>query len=136
MPSRRAISGPRLVFGNDEGSQIGVPTLLKGYSEVGGQMVVDQKIILGQTSYQSQVEQLIAARPQVIFTETSPLAPGATYLAELQQLGHLIAVVGADQAIRPSWFRRRWPGRSASAGAERRHFVAESPYAPASRKTR
>src|SRR5580700_2210331 len=62
------------VFGNDTGSQIGVPTLQRGYSELGGQLVVDQKITLGQTSYQSQVEQLIAAKPQVIFTETSPTA--------------------------------------------------------------
>ena len=79
------------VFGNDVGSQTGVPTLLKGYSELGGQMVLNQKITLGQTSYQPEVEQLIAAKPQVIFTETSPQA-NATYLAELQQLGHLIPV--------------------------------------------
>jgi ABC-type branched-subunit amino acid transport system substrate-binding protein len=117
------------VFGNDVGSQIGVPTLLRGYTEEGGQMVVDQKITLGQTSYQSQVEQLIAARPQVIFTETSPQA-NATYLAELQQLGHLIPVVGTDVTIQPSWF-------TAMAGtigkpALTKYFVAESPYAPAS----
>jgi branched-chain amino acid transport system substrate-binding protein len=117
------------VFGNDVGSQIGVPTLLRGYSEVGGQMVVDQKIVLGQTSYQQQVEQLIAAKPQVIFTETSPQA-NATYLAELQQLGHLIPVIGTDVTIQPSWF-------NAMAGAIgkpalTKYFYAESPYAPPS----
>ena len=32
------------VFGNDIGSQAGVPTLLKGYSALGGQMVLNQKI--------------------------------------------------------------------------------------------
>ena len=57
------------VFGNDIGSQSVVPTLLKGYSALGGQMVLNQKIALGQTSYQPEVEQLIAAKPQVIFTE-------------------------------------------------------------------
>jgi ABC-type branched-subunit amino acid transport system substrate-binding protein len=117
------------VFGNDTGSQIGVPTLLKGYSELGGQMVINQKITLGQTSYQQQVEQLIAAKPQVIFTETSPQA-NAIYLAELQQLGHLIPVIGTDVTIQPSWF-------SAMAGAIgkpalSKYFVAESPYAAAS----
>ena len=49
------------VFGNDVGSQSVVPTLLKGYSALGGQMVSNQKITLGQTSYQPEVEQLIAA---------------------------------------------------------------------------
>ena len=90
------------VFGNDIGSQAGVPTLLKGYSALGGQMVLNQKIALGQTSYQPEVEQLIAAKPQVIFTEASPQA-NATYLAELQQLGHLIPVIGSDATIEPHW---------------------------------
>src|SRR5580692_8812367 len=117
------------VFGNDVGSQIGVPTLLRGYSEVGGQMVVNQKITLGQTSYQSQVEALIAARPQVIFTETSPQA-NATYLSELQQLGHLIPVIGTDVTIQPSWFNAM--AGSIGKPALSKYFVAESPYAPAS----
>jgi branched-chain amino acid transport system substrate-binding protein len=117
------------VFGNDTGSQIGVPTLLRGYSELGGQMVVDQKITLGQTSYQSQVEQLIAAKPQVIFTETSPQA-NATYLAELQQLGHLIPVIGTDVTIQPSWFTAM--AESIGKPALTKYFVAESPYAAAS----
>ena len=118
------------VFGNDVGgAQTGVPTLLKAYSEVGGQMVLNQKITLGQTSYQSQVQQLIAARPQVIFTETSPQA-NATYLAELQQLGHLIPVIGTDVTIQPSWFTEM--AGSIGKPALTKYFVAESPYAPAS----
>jgi branched-chain amino acid transport system substrate-binding protein len=117
------------VFGNDVGSQAGVPALLKGYSEVGGQMVLNQKIVLGKSSYQSEVQQLIAAKPQVIFTETSPQT-NATYLAELQQQGHLIPVVGTDVTIQPSWF-------TAMAGAIGKpalsqYFVAEQPYAPPS----
>jgi ABC-type branched-subunit amino acid transport system substrate-binding protein len=117
------------VFGNDTGSQIGVPTLLKGYSELGGQMVLNQKLILGQTSYQLQVQQLIAAKPQVIFTETSPQA-NATYLAELQQLGHLIPVIGTDVTIQPSWFNEM--AGSIGKPAVTKYFVAESPYAPPS----
>jgi ABC-type branched-subunit amino acid transport system substrate-binding protein len=86
------------VFGNDVGSQSVVPTLLRGYSALGGQMVSNQKIALGQSSYQPEVEQLIAAKPQVIFTETSPQA-ASTILAELQQLGHLIPVIGSDGTV-------------------------------------
>jgi ABC-type branched-subunit amino acid transport system substrate-binding protein len=116
------------VFGNDVGgAETGVPTLLKGYSEVGGQMVVNQILKLGQTSYLSQVQALIAARPQVIFTETSPEA-NATYLAELQQLGHLIPVIGTDVTIQPSWFTAM--AGSIGKPALTKYFVAESPYAP------
>jgi branched-chain amino acid transport system substrate-binding protein len=117
------------VFGNDIGSQGSVPTLLKSYTALGGQMVLNQKIALNQTSYQPEVEQLIAAHPQVIFTEASPQA-NATYLAELQQLGHLIPVIGDSAAIQGAWF-------TAVAGAIgkpalSKYFVAAQPYAPAS----
>jgi ABC-type branched-subunit amino acid transport system substrate-binding protein len=115
------------VFGNDVGSQAGVPTLLKGYKELGGHMVLNQKIALGQSSYQRQVEQLIAAKPQVIFTETSPLT-NATYLAELQQLGHLIPVIGTDVTIQPTWFTAM--AGSIGKSALSQYFVAEQPYAP------
>ena len=117
------------VFGNDVGSQAGVPTLLKGYSELGGHMVLNQKIALGQSSYQREVEQLIAAKPQVIFTETSPQT-NATYLAELQQLDHLIPVVGTDVTIQPSWFTAM--AGSIGKSALSQYFVAEEPYAPPS----
>ena len=117
------------VFGNNIGSQAQVPTLLKGYRALGGQMVLNQKIILGQSSYQPEVEKLIAARPQIIFTEASPQA-NATYLAELQQLGHLIPVIGTQATSQPTWLT----AVSGAIGkpALSKYFVAESPYAPAS----
>jgi ABC-type branched-subunit amino acid transport system substrate-binding protein len=117
------------VFGNDVGSQAGVPALQKGYSEVGGHMVLNQKIALGQSSYQREVQQLIAAKPQVIFTETSPQT-NATYLAELQQLDHLIPVIGTDVTIQPPWFTAM--AGSIGKSALTQYFVAEQPYAPSS----
>ena len=117
------------VFGNDVGSQVGVPALQKGYSEVGGHMVLTQKIALGQSSYQREVQQLIAAKPQVIFTETSAQT-NATYLAELQQQGHLIPVVGTDVTIQPPWFTAM--AGSIGKSALTQYFVAEQPYAPSS----
>jgi len=117
------------VFGNDIGSQAGVPALLKGYSEVGGHMVITQKIALGQSSYQREVQQLIAAKPEVIFTETSAQT-NATYLAELQQLDHLIPVIGTDVTIQPTWFTAM--AGSIGKSALTQYFVAEQPYAPSS----
>jgi ABC-type branched-subunit amino acid transport system substrate-binding protein len=117
------------VFGNDIGSQAGVPALMRGYSELGGDMVINQKLALNQASYQSEVEALIAAKPQVIFTETSPQA-NATYLAELQQLGHLIPVVGTDVTIQPQYFTAMAGAIGKNAASQ--YFVAESPYAATS----
>ena len=117
------------VFGNDVGSQSVVPTLLKGYSALGGKMVLNEKIALGQTSYQPEVEQIIAAKPQVIFTETSPQA-ASTILAELQQLGHLIPVIGSDATVEPSWLQA--VAGAIGKPALSKYFVGAIPYAPAS----
>ena len=117
------------VFGNDVGSQSVVPTLRKGYSALGGKMVLNEKIALGQTSYQPEVEQIIAAKPQVIFTETSPQA-ASTILAELQQLGHLIPVIGSDATVEPSWLQA--VAGAIGKPALSKYFVGAIPYAPAS----
>jgi len=117
------------VFGTDIGSQSIVPTLQKGYSALGGQMVLNQKIAAGQTSYQPEVEQLIAAKPQVIFTEAAPQSD-ATFLDELQQLGHLIPVIASSATVEPQWYT----AVSGAIGkpALSKYYAAEEPYAPAS----
>jgi ABC-type branched-subunit amino acid transport system substrate-binding protein len=117
------------VFGTDIGSQSVVPTLQKGYSALGGQMVLNEKIAAGQTSYQPEVEQLIAAKPQVIFTEASPQAD-ATFLGELQQLGHLIPVIGSSATVEPAWYTAVYGAIGKSALSK--YYAAEEPYAPAS----
>jgi ABC-type branched-subunit amino acid transport system substrate-binding protein len=117
------------VFGNDVGSQSVVPTLQKGYTALGGKMVATEKIALGQTSYQPEVENLIAAKPQVIFTEASPQAD-ATVLAELQQLGHLIPVIGSDATVEAAWLQA--VGVAIGKPALSKYFVGTIPYAPAS----
>ena len=118
------------VFGNDIGSQGSVPTLLKAYSALGGQIVLNQKIALNQASYQPEVEQLIAAKPQVIFTEASPQA-NATYFEELQQLSHLIPVIGSDATLsQTAWLS----AMTAAIGkpALSKYFTGATPYAAAS----
>ncbi len=96
-----------------------MPTLVKAFKALGGTMVADEKIALNQSSYQPEVEQLISAKPQVIFTEASPQA-NATFLEELQQLGHLIPVIATQAALEPAWLsavagaigKPRWPSTS------------------------
>ena len=117
------------VFGNDIGSQGSVPTLLKAYSALGGQIVLNQKIALNQASYQPEVEQLIAAKPQVIFTEASPQAD-ATILAELQQLGSLIPVIGSDATVEPAWLQA--VAGAIGKPALSKYFTGATPYAAAS----
>ena len=114
------------VFGNDISSQGTLPTLEKGFRREGGSMAVVQSLALDQSSYRSEAEQVIAARPQVIFTEADPQTD-ATFLAELKQLHGLIPTIGADPTLDPNW----WKAVSGAIGAQdlATSFVAENPAA-------
>jgi ABC-type branched-subunit amino acid transport system substrate-binding protein len=118
-----------VVFGNDIAAQAVLPTLLKGYTALGGQIVLNQKLALNQSSYQPEVQQLIAAKPQVIFTEAAPQA-SATYLSEVQQLngGHLIPVIGSSATVEPAWFTA--VGQAIGKPTLSKYYVAEEPYSP------
>jgi branched-chain amino acid transport system substrate-binding protein len=119
------------VFGNDIGSQGSVPTLVKSYTALGGDMVLNQKIALNQASYQPEVEQLLATHPQVIFTEASPQA-NATYFSELQQLngGHMIPVIGSDATIEPQWYTA--VGQAIGKPTLSKYYAGATPYAATS----
>jgi ABC-type branched-subunit amino acid transport system substrate-binding protein len=118
------------VFGNDIGSQSNLPTLMKAFKQLGGKMVITQALAPDQSSYRTEVQALIAAKPQVIFTETSP-QEAATYLTELKQLsGRLIPMIGTDGTLQPVWL-----GAVAGAigkPALHQYYLGEQPYAPTS----
>src|SRR3977135_2674649 len=59
------------VFGNDLSSQGNVPNLLAAFNKLGGQIVLNQTVALDKSSYRSEVQALITANPDVIFTEAS-----------------------------------------------------------------
>src|SRR5438270_5778025 len=115
------------VFGNDISSQGNVPTLLSAFKALGGQMVLNQTVALDQSSYRTEVEALIAAHPDVIFTEADPQTDAA-YLSQLQQLGSLIPVVGTEPTIQPPWLQ----AVSGAIGKDNlaKYYAAAQPYAP------
>jgi ABC-type branched-subunit amino acid transport system substrate-binding protein len=121
--------------------------LAAAFRRLGGTMVADVSIQPDQTSYRSEVLRLIAARPQVIFTETDPpsaavlfanfrelnnlaipfigtdLTAGDAYLQAITYpvaRSRLVSVVGASPAGRgvfERYYQRRFPGRRPPAGA-------------------
>ncbi len=117
------------VFGSDVGSQSDVPTLVKAFKQLGGHIVINQRIALDSTSYRTEVEKLVQARPQVIFTEVDPQT-GATYLSELQQLHGLIPVIGTEVTLEAPWLKA--VTGAIGAGAMARDFTGMQPYAPPS----
>ena len=95
-----------LVFGNDLGSQAFVEPARTALTKLGGKVAVNQALALGQPSYRTEVTQMLAAHPDVIFTEALG-STDATYLAEVKQLngGKMIPVIGTAATIDPTWFK-------------------------------
>jgi len=115
------------VFGNDAGAQSDVPTLVTAFTRLGGTIVYNKPFALDQSSYRSEIENLLAAHPQVIFTEVDPQT-GATLLSELQQLHGLIPVVGTEVTLQAPWLKA--VSGAIGAAAMARYFEGMQPYAP------
>jgi ABC-type branched-subunit amino acid transport system substrate-binding protein len=115
------------VFGNDAGAQSDVPTLVSAFTRLGGTIVYNKPFALDQSSYRSEIESMLAAHPQVIFTEVDPQT-GATVLSELQQLHGLIPVIGTEVTLQSPWLKA--VNGAIGAAAMARYFEGMQPYAP------
>ena len=86
------------VFGNDQAAQGNVPGLAAGARHLGLNIVANEAIALDQTTYETEVQKLIAAHPQVIVTESDPQTAGVL-LANLKQAGWNGPIVGTSGTL-------------------------------------
>ena len=86
------------VFADDVAAQGNVPGLVAGAKNLGLTIVNQQKVPLDQPSYATEVQQLKAAHPQVITTESDPQTAGV-FLANLKQAGALTPLVGTSGTV-------------------------------------
>jgi len=93
-----------LVYGNDISAQGTIPTIGSGFKKLGGQVVLNQAVQRGQSSYRSEVEKLIAAKPDVIFNELDPQT-AATYFSELKQLSGSVPTLISTAAQYTPWIK-------------------------------
>jgi branched-chain amino acid transport system substrate-binding protein len=117
-------------FGNSVGAQAQVPGLVNGYKRLGLTISPDLSIAFDQSSYRSEIEQILSAHPQAIFEELDPQT-GATFMSELRNLeSRPIPVVGDSVTLEPSWIHAVSGGIGAS--TLKNECVAIQPYAPPS----
>jgi ABC-type branched-subunit amino acid transport system substrate-binding protein len=117
------------VFAETTTAQTSVPTLLQGFAKLGGQMVATERLVPLAPSYQSEAARVLAAHPQVIFTEADPQTD-ATFFKELTQLngGKVIPIVGTQPTYTPQW--QSAIGSAIGKAALAKNYVALQPYAP------
>ena len=83
--------------------------LASEYEKLGGHIVKSVILAPGQSSYRTEAEQVLAAHPKLIFTETDPQT-AATFFSELLQLsGSLPPVVGDEADTYSPWVKAVLP---------------------------
>ena len=80
------------VFTNDQSAQGNVPGLLKGSNNTHLTIAVNETLALDQTSYETEIQRIIAAHPQVMVLESDPQTAGV-FFSELKQANALMPTV-------------------------------------------
>jgi ABC-type branched-subunit amino acid transport system substrate-binding protein len=94
--SKKGYKTAALLFSSDIAQQT-IPTPIKAtWSKLGNTIVSDTTVAPGQTSYRTQVQSIISAHPDVIFTQLDPQT-AAVVFQNFKELNNLaIPVVGTD----------------------------------------
>jgi ABC-type branched-subunit amino acid transport system substrate-binding protein len=95
-----------LAFGNDIGSQTFISPAISSISKAGLSLVANETLNLQASTFRTEADKIVAAHPDVIFTEALG-ATDATFLSEVKQLngGKMIPVIGTSADISPDWYK-------------------------------
>lgn len=117
------------IFAETTTAQTSVPTLQAGFKKLGGTMVVSENLVQSAPSYQAEVARVLAAHPQVIFTEADPQTD-ATFLTELKQLnnGNVPPIIGTAATYTTPW--EKAVGGAIGSATLAKKFVAVEPDTP------
>jgi ABC-type branched-subunit amino acid transport system substrate-binding protein len=125
-----------LIFDNSANSQGFVPPLEKAFKTLGGKIDANITITPGQSSYNAELAQAFAKKPQVIF-DSMDSQSAATLFSDGQQLGYMsIPWIGDDLQSAPNGDYAKAFGSTASseltaalpaspAGTAYNHFLAD-----------
>ena len=95
-----------LAFGNDIGSQTFIKPAVTAIGKAGLTLAANETLDLNASTFRTEADKIVAAHPDVIFTEA--LGPtDATFLSEVKQLngGKMIPVIGTSADISPDWYK-------------------------------
>jgi branched-chain amino acid transport system substrate-binding protein len=95
-----------LAFGNDIGSQTFVGPAIASLKKAHIKLVANETLDLKATTFRTEAAKIVAAHPDVIFTEA--LGPAeAAFLSEVKQQnnGKAVPVIGTSATISPDWYK-------------------------------
>ena len=133
---QHGLKSASLIFDNSANSQGFVPPLEKAFRALGGKVDANITITPGQSSYNAELAQAFAKKPQVIF-DSMDSQSAATLFSDGQQLGYMsIPWIGDDLQSAPNGDYAKAFGSTASseltaalpaspAGTAYNHFLAD-----------
>lgn len=94
-----------IMFSTEASAQTLKPVLQQTFEKLGGKVVISVDLTVDQPSYRSEVQQVIAAKPDVIFThEDIPTA--ATLFSNFREANNFaIPFVGTDSTTGSDWYK-------------------------------
>ena len=94
--ANKGYSKAALLFASNESAQTLVAPIQNTFKRHGGTIVANISVVPGQSSYRSEIEQLYAAHPQVVFTQVDAQT-AATLFSEIKELkGVGMPFIGTD----------------------------------------
>lgn len=85
------------------GSQEITDKITKTLQKAGGKMAVVVSVTDGQPSYRSEVQKVLAVKPDVIFVQIAPSTAG-TFFNNMREVNNLsIPVIGSDSSVTQDW---------------------------------
>lgn len=94
-----------IVGANDSNSQEVTPSLSAALQELGAEIVAEETIALGQTSYRASANSVAEADPDVIITPTTDPPTISTFLGEFVELHDPVPVIGQVPPLQPRFSR-------------------------------
>lgn len=92
------------VFTNDQSAQGNVPGLVKGSKNLGLTIASNETLSLDQTSYETEIQRIVAAHPQMMVLESDPQTAGV-FFGELKQANALMPTVLTSGTVSASFDR-------------------------------
>jgi branched-chain amino acid transport system substrate-binding protein len=103
--AKHGLSPAAAAFTSDLGAQTSVPPFRTEFARLGGKLVADVKLAPGQSSYRTEVSQIISKHPNALISEMDPQS-STTFLTEYKQLaGSLPLVLGTERTSNSDWIQ-------------------------------
>jgi branched-chain amino acid transport system substrate-binding protein len=117
-----------MMFEAEPTAQAFKPYVVQGFKSCGGRIVATEDLQSSQSTYQTEVAKVVAAKPDVIFTET-PSASGPMW-SNFKELDNLaIPFIGSDSTLDPNYIKGI--GGNAVAHATLTSLTGATPSGPA-----